>query len=313
MLQIEGAYALIALVDDMLIGVRDPLGIRPLILGRLNNSYILTSETCALDIIGASYIRDIESGEMVLIDKDGIRSLRISEPAKSRFCIFEYIYFSRPDSIINQKSVYNARKMIGVELAKEAHISADLIIPVPDSGVPAALGYAQQSGIPFEFGIIRNHYVGRTFIQPSQNIRTSSVMMKHNANTDIISGKNIILVDDSIVRGTTSSKIVKMMRKAGAKSVHMRIASPPTLNPCFYGVDTPDKENLIAAQLSLDDIRDEIEADSLAFISIDGLYRAMGEANRNSQSPQYCDACFTGDYPIPASRNFVSRSNNNGS
>ncbi len=313
LLQIEGAYALIALVDDMLIGVRDPLGIRPLILGKLNDSYILTSETCALDIIGASYVRDIDSGEMVLIDRNGLRTLRISEPLKTRFCIFEYIYFSRPDSMINQKSVYNARKMIGAELAKEAKISADLVIPVPDSGVPAALGYAQQSGIPFEFGIIRNHYVGRTFIQPSQDDRTSSVMMKHNANIDIILGKDIILVDDSIVRGTTSSKIVKMMRKAGAKSVHMRIASPPTINPCFYGVDTPDKDNLIAAQLNLEDIRDEIEADSLAFISIDGLYRAMGEANRNSQSPQYCDACFTGDYPITPSQNFVSRSNNNGS
>ena len=313
LLQIEGAYALIALVDDMLIGVRDPLGIRPLILGKLNKSYILTSETCALDIIGANYIRDIDAGEMVLIDKNGLRTLRFSEPAKSRFCIFEYIYFSRPDSIINKKSVYNARKMIGVELAKETRISADLIIPVPDSGVPAALGYAQQSGIPFEFGIIRNHYVGRTFIQPSQDVRTSNVMMKHNANTDIISGRDIILVDDSIVRGTTSSKIVKMMRKAGAKSVHMRIASPPTINPCFYGVDTPDKEYLIAAQLSLEDIRDEIEADSLEFISIDGLYRAMGEANRNSQSPQFCDACFTGDYPITPSRNFISGSNNNGS
>ena len=313
LLQIEGAYALIALVEDMLIGVRDPLGIRPLILGELNDSYILTSETCALDIIGASYIRDIDPGEMVLIDRDGIRTLRISETLASRFCIFEYIYFSRPDSVINQKSVYNARKMIGAELANESKISADLVIPIPDSGVPAALGYSQKSGIPFEFGIIRNHYVGRTFIQPSQDVRTSSVMMKHNANIDIISGKDIILVDDSIVRGTTSSKIVKMMRKAGAKSVHMRIASPPTTNPCFYGVDTPNKDNLIAAQLSLSDIRDEIEADSLEFISIDGLYRAMGEAKRNNKSPQYCDACFTGDYPITPSQDLISRSDKNGS
>lgn len=313
LLQIEGAYALIALVEDMLIGVRDPLGIRPLILGELNDSYILTSETCALDIIGASYTRDIDPGEMVLIDRDGIRTLRISETLASRFCIFEYIYFSRPDSVINQKSVYNARKMIGAELANESKISADLVIPIPDSGVPAALGYSQKSGIPFEFGIIRNHYVGRTFIQPSQDVRTSSVMMKHNANIDIISGKDIILVDDSIVRGTTSSKIVKMMRKAGAKSVHMRIASPPTTNPCFYGVDTPNKDNLIAAQLSLSDIRDEIEADSLEFISIDGLYRAMGEAKRNNKSPQYCDACFTGDYPITPSQDLISRSDKNGS
>ncbi len=311
LLQIEGAYALIALVDNMMIGIRDPLGVRPLILGKLNNSYILTSETCALDIIGAEYIRDIEPGEMVLITENIVKSLRISEPLKSRFCIFEYIYFSRPDSVINQKSVYNARKMIGTELARESKVSADLVIPVPDSGVPAALGYAQESGIRFEFGIIRNHYIGRTFIQPSQDARSSGVMMKHNANANIISGKDIILVDDSIVRGTTSRKIVKMMREAGAKSVHMRIASPPTTNPCFYGVDTPSKENLIAAQLSLEDIRNEIEADSLAFISIHGLYRAMGETKRNTQSPQYCDACFTGDYPIAPSRNFISRSKNN--
>ena len=311
LLQIEGAYALIALVDNMMIGIRDPLGVRPLILGKLNNSYILTSETCALDIIGAEYIRDIEPGEMVLITENIVKSLRISEPLKSRFCIFEYIYFSRPDSVINQKSVYQARKMIGAELARESKVSADLVIPVPDSGVPAALGYAQESGIRFEFGIIRNHYIGRTFIQPSQDARSSGVMMKHNANANIISGKDIILVDDSIVRGTTSRKIVKMMREAGAKSVHMRIASPPTTNPCFYGVDTPSKENLIAAQLNLEDIRNEIEADSLAFISIHGLYRAMGETKRNKQSPQYCDACFTGDYPIAPSRNFISRSKNN--
>ena len=311
LLQIEGAYALIALVDNMMIGIRDPLGVRPLILGKLNNSYILTSETCALDIIGAEYIRDIEPGEMVLITENILKSLRISEPLKSRFCIFEYIYFSRPDSVINQKSVYKARKMIGAELARESKVSADLVIPVPDSGVPAALGYAQESGIRFEFGIIRNHYIGRTFIQPSQDARSSGVMMKHNANANIISGKDIILVDDSIVRGTTSRKIVKMMREAGAKSVHMRIASPPTTNPCFYGVDTPSKENLIAAQLNLEDIRNEIEADSLAFISIHGLYRAMGETKRNKQSPQYCDACFTGDYPIAPSRNFISRSKNN--
>ena len=311
LLQIEGAYALIALVDNMMIGIRDPLGVRPLILGKLNNSYILTSETCALDIIGAEYIRDIEPGEMVLITENIVKSLRISEPLKSRFCIFEYIYFSRPDSVINQKSVYNARKMIGTELARESKVLADLVIPVPDSGVPAALGYAQESGIRFEFGIIRNHYIGRTFIQPSQDARSSGVMMKHNANANIISGKDIILVDDSIVRGTTSRKIVKMMREAGAKSVHMRIASPPTTNPCFYGVDTPSKENLIAAQLNLEDIRSEIEADSLAFISIHGLYRAMGETKRNTQSPQYCDACFTGDYPIAPSRNFISGSKNN--
>ena len=298
LMQVSGAYALVSIIDDKLIGVRDPLGIRPLILGQVGEAYILASETCALDIIGAEYIRDLAPGELVVIDKSGISSQMITAEKQSRFCIFEYIYFARPDSTLEGRSVYQARKEIGAELAKEAGVQADLVIPVPDSGVPAALGYAQASGIPFELGIIRNHYVGRTFIQPTEEGRTSGVMLKHNANQEIIAGKDVILVDDSIVRGTTSRKIVMMMRAAGARQVHMRIASPPTTDPCFYGVDTPDRDKLMAAQMNIADMCSEIGADSLAFVSIDGLYRAMGEAGRNGATPQFCDACFTGDYPV---------------
>lgn len=298
LMQVSGAYALVSIIDDKLIGVRDPLGIRPLILGQVGEAYILASETCALDIIGAEYIRDLAPGELVVIDKSGISSQMITTEKQSRFCIFEYIYFARPDSTLEGRSVYQARKAIGAELAKETAVQADLVIPVPDSGVPAALGYAQASGLPFELGIIRNHYVGRTFIQPTEAGRTSGVMMKHNANPDIIAGRDVILVDDSIVRGTTSRKIVMMMRAAGARQVHMRIASPPTTDPCFYGVDTPDRDKLMAAQMNVADMCSEIGADSLAFISIDGLYRAMGEAGRNGDNPQFCDACFTGDYPV---------------
>ena len=298
LMQVSGAYALVSIIDDKLIGVRDPLGIRPLILGQVGEAYILASETCALDIIGAKYIRDLAPGELVVIDKSGISSQMITAEKQSRFCIFEYIYFARPDSALEGRSVYQARKAIGAELAKESAVQADLVIPVPDSGVPAALGYAQASGLPFELGIIRNHYVGRTFIQPTEAGRTSGVMMKHNANQEIIAGKDVILVDDSIVRGTTSRKIVTMMRSAGARQVHMRIASPPTTDPCFYGVDTPDRDKLMAAQMNIADMCSEIGADSLAFISIDGLYRAMGEAGRNGDNPQFCDACFTGDYPV---------------
>ena len=301
LMQVTGAYALVSIVDDKLIGVRDPMGIRPLVLGKVGNAHILTSETCALDIIGAHYIRDIAPGELVVIDKSGVSSQIIASERSSRFCIFEYIYFARPDSILEGRSVYQARKEIGAELASETAVQADLVIPVPDSGVPAALGYAQASGIPFELGIIRNHYVGRTFILPTDASRISGVMMKHNANQEIIADRDIVLVDDSIVRGTTSRKIVMMMRAAGARKVHMRIASPPTTNPCFYGVDTPDQDKLMAAQMNVADMCNEIGADSLAFISINGLYRAMGEANRNSDSPQFCDACFTGDYPIKES------------
>ena len=298
LMQVEGAYALVCLIDDKMIGMRDPLGIRPLVLGKLNDAFILASETCAFDIIGADYIRDIEPGEMVVIDETGVDSLQLSNTSQSKFCVFEYIYFARPDSSFDGVSVYNARKQIGAVLATESPVKADIVIPVPDSGVPSALGYAEASKIPFDLGIIRNHYVGRTFIQPTQADRSSGVMMKHNANAQLVAGKDIILVDDSIVRGTTSRKIVKMMRDAGAKSVHMRIASPPTTNPCFYGVDTPEKDKLMAARLTVDEIAKEIGADSLAFISLDGLYQAMGHEGRNPESPQFCDACFTGEYPI---------------
>ena len=298
LMQVTGAYALVSIVDDKLIGVRDPMGIRPLVLGKVGTAHILASETCALDIIGADYIRDIAPGELVVIDEKEVSSQMISAEKPSRFCIFEYIYFARPDSTLEGRSVYQARKRIGAELANEKAVPADLVIPVPDSGVPAALGYAQASGIPFELGIIRNHYVGRTFIQPTDAGRTSGVMMKHNANQEIITGRDIVLVDDSIVRGTTSRKIVMMMRAAGARKVHMRIASPPTINPCFYGVDTPDSDKLMAAQMSVAKMCQEIGADSLAFVSINGLYRAMGETSRHLETPQFCDACFTGDYPV---------------
>ncbi len=296
--QIEGAYSLVCVAKDMLIGVRDPLGVRPLVLGKQGDAYVLASESCALDIVGAEIVRDLDPGEMVVITKAGIKSIKPFPAKQSRFCVFEYIYFARPDSVLEGRGVYHARKAIGAELANESRADADLVVPVPDSGVPAALGYAEAAKIPFELGIIRNHYIGRTFIQPTQQGRNDSVKMKHNANPATVRGKRVVLVDDSIVRGTTSRKIVAMMRAAGAAEVHMRIASPPTTNPCFYGVDTPDKDQLIAAKLDIDAIAKEIGADSLAFISIDGLYRAMGEASRNPDGPQFCDACFTGEYPI---------------
>lgn len=296
--QIEGAYSLVCVAKDMLIGVRDPLGVRPLVLGQQGDAYVLASETCALDIVGATFIRDLAAGEMVMIDANGITSLMPFQSQKSRFCVFEYIYFARPDSVLEGRGVYHARKAIGKELAYESPAEADLVCPVPDSGVPAALGYAEAANIPFELGIIRNHYIGRTFIQPTQQGRNDSVKMKHNANPATVEGKRVILVDDSIVRGTTSRKIVSMIRAAGAAEVHMRIASPPTMNPCFYGVDTPDRDQLIAANMDVDAIAREIGADSLAFITIDGLYRAMGEDGRQADAPQFCDACFTGDYPI---------------
>ena len=296
--QIEGAYALICLSPQGLIAMRDPHGIRPLCLGKIGGAYVVSSETCGLDIIGAEFIRDIAPGEMVVINADGITSTQPLKAAPSRFCIFEYIYFSRPDSIVEGHHVYQARKHIGRELASESHIAADVIVPVPDSGVPAALGYAEASNIPFDFGIIRNHYVGRTFIQPTDAGRQAGVKMKHNANRHMVEGKRVVLVDDSIVRGTTSMKIANMMRQAGAREVHLRIASPPTMHPCFYGVDTPDREKLIAAQMDVAEIAAHIGVDSLAFISLDGLYRALGERARDGTEPQFCDACFTGDYPI---------------
>jgi len=297
--QVEGAYSLVALTSKKLIGVRDPFGVRPLVLGELDGAPILASETCALDIIGADFVRDIEPGEMVVISKDeGIKSYRPFTQEKQRFCIFEYVYFARPDSTVEGRNVYEARKNIGEELAREAPAIADMVIPVPDSGVPAALGFAQSSGIPFELGIIRNHYVGRTFIEPSDRIRHLGVRLKHNPNRYKLNGKRVILVDDSIVRGTTSKKIVQMVRDAGATEVHFRIASPPTKHSCFYGVDTPNEEDLLAHRMSVEEMRCFINADSLAFISMDGLYRATGKASRNNDAPQFCDACFSGEYPI---------------
>ena len=296
--QVEGAYSLVALTSRKLIGARDPFGVRPLVLGQLDGAPILASETCALDIIGADFVRDVERGEVVVATKDGIESYHPFSPQPDRFCIFEYVYFSRPDSTVEGRNVYEARKRIGEELAREAPVVADMVIPVPDSGVPAALGYAAESGIPFELGIIRNHYVGRTFIEPSERIRHLGVRLKHNANGAMLKGKRVVLVDDSIVRGTTSKKIVEMVRDAGAVEVHIRIASPPTTNSCFYGVDTPNREELLAHSMTVEDMRLHIHADSLAFVSIDGLYRATGESARNAKRPQFCDACFSGDYPI---------------
>jgi amidophosphoribosyltransferase len=295
--QVEGAYSLVCLTSEGLIACRDPLGIRPLVMGRLGDSYIFASETVALDVVGATYIRSVEPGEMIEVSDHGVRSLRPFAPERPRPCIFEHIYFSRPDSVIDGHSVYNVRKRIGAQLAIESPVEADYIVPVPDSGVPAALGFAQQSGIPFELGIIRSHYVGRTFIQPGDQVRHLGVKLKHNANSALIRGKNIVLVDDSIVRGTTSLKIVQMMREAGAREVHMRIASPPTRHSCFYGVDTPERAKLLAAQMNVAEMNHFIQADSLAFVSIDGLYRALGEERRDEGEPQHCDACFTGDYP----------------
>ncbi len=297
--EIKGAYSLVAVTDDMLIGVRDPFGIRPLVLGKLGGSYILTSETCALDIIGADFVRDIKPGEMVIIDKMGMRSAQPFKKTGNRFCIFEYVYFARPDSFMEGRSVYEMRKNIGAVLAKEAPVkNADVVVPVPDSGVPSAIGYSQASGVPFELGIIRNHYVGRTFIEPTAQIRNLGVKLKHNANKKYLKDKIVVLVDDSIVRGTTSRKIVEMVRGAGAKEVHMRISSPPTAHSCFYGIDTPSQEELMAHTHTIQQIADHIGVDSLSYISVDGLHQAVGETKRNNDAPQYCDACFTGDYPV---------------
>jgi amidophosphoribosyltransferase len=297
--QLEGSYAFVGLTNKKLVGARDPLGIRPLVLGKLDGCPILASETCALDIIGAKYVRDIENGEMVVFDEEGAQSYRICPPLPPRPCIFEYIYFSRPDSVIGGRSVYDVRKTCGTELARESPADADVVTPVPDSGVPAAIGYAQASGIPYELGIIRNHYVGRTFIEPTQHIRQLGVRLKHSANRAVVNGKRIVLIDDSIVRGTTSVKIVQMMRDAGAREVHMRIASPPITHPDYYGIDTPERDKLLAAIHDLEGMRAFIGADSLAFLSVDGIYRAMGVEKRDPARPQFTDHCFTGDYPTP--------------
>jgi amidophosphoribosyltransferase len=296
---LEGAYALVALTNKKLIGARDPLGIRPLILGELNGAHILCSETCALDIIGAKFIREVENGEVVVISDEGIESIRPFPKQPARPCIFEYIYFSRPDSVLNGRSVYEVRKSMGRELAMESPVEADVVVPIPDSGVPAALGFAQATGIPFELGIIRNHYVGRTFIEPTQTIRSLGVKLKHNANRAVVQGKRIVLLDDSIVRGTTSIKIVRMMYEAGASEVHMRISSPPITHPDFYGIDTPEQKSLLAATHSLEEMRAYIGVKTLAFLSVDGVYRAAGYPARDAARPQFTDHCFTGDYPTP--------------
>ena len=298
LMQISGAWALVVLTNKKLIGARDPFGIRPLVLGELDGAKILASETCALDIIAAKFVREIEPGEIIVITEDGEESIKPFPNARLRPCIFEYIYFSRPDSMLDGKSVYECRKSFGKNLAKECPANADIVVPVPDSGVPAALGYSEESKIPFELSIIRNHYVGRTFILPTQSNRQSSVKLKHNPDRGSIKGKSVVLVDDSVVRGTTSVKIVELMREAGASEIHMRIACPPIKYPDFYGIDTPETEQLLASNKSLDEMCKYIGADSLGFLSLDGLYKSMGyNKGRNNDSPEYTDHCFTGDYP----------------
>jgi amidophosphoribosyltransferase len=300
--RVEGAFSIVAMTRSKLIGVRDPLGVRPLVLGRIgpkeSGGWVLASETCALDIIGAAFVREIEPGEMVIATEAGIESMFPFERARPRFCIFEHVYFSRPDSVIGGQSVYETRRRIGVELAREHPVEADLVCPVPDSGTPAAIGYAQESGIPFAMGIIRNQYVGRTFIEPAEHIRNMGVRLKLNVNRALIAGKRVILVDDSVVRGTTSRKIREMVLDAGAAEVHFRIASPPTTWPCFYGVDTPEREKLLAATMSEEEMRQHLGVHSLKFVSLDGLYRAAGEAGGRGEAPRFCDACFSGDYPV---------------
>ena len=296
--QIQGGYALTILSNEVLIGVRDPFGIRPLVLGKLNHSYIIASETCALDIIGAKYLREIENGEIVVIENGKMRSIKPFPSKTKRPCIFEYVYFARPDSILQGQCAYEYRKNLGTQLAKECDINPDIVVPVPDSGVPSALGFSQATDKNFELGLIRNHYVGRTFIEPSQNIRSLGVKLKLNANKSSIKDKVIALIDDSLVRGTTCHKIIKMLYDAGAKEVHVRIACPEIKFPDFYGVDTPTKKELLAANKSNEEICKYIGAKSLKFLSLDGLYRAMGYEKRNNEKPQFSDHHFTGDYPI---------------
>ena len=296
--QIQGGFSLVVMTGKKLIGVRDPFGIRPLVLGDLDGSPILTSETCTLDIIGAKFIREIENGEIVVITNDGIKSIKPFPKVNCRPDIFEYIYFSRPDSFLNGKNVYQCRKEFGIQLAKESKTKADLVTAVPDSGMPAAIGYAEESKIPFELGLIRNHYVGRTFIEPKQQVRQFGVKLKHNANSFCIKNKRIILIDDSIVRGTTCLKIVKMLKDAGVKEIHMKVASPPITHPDYYGVDTPKQSELLASNKNISEMSKYIGVNTLSFLSIEGLYKSMGFKNRNSNFPQFTDHCFTGDYPV---------------
>ncbi len=296
--KIQGGYALAILLDKKLVGVRDPFGIRPLLIGKLNKSFVLASETCAFDIIGAKFLREVENGEVVIISEKGLESIKPFPKIKERPCIFEYIYFSRPDSIIKNTSFYEYRKKLGIQLAKETHVDSDLIVPVPDSGVPAAIGYSEEIKKNVQLGIIRNHYVGRTFIEPTQQIRSLGVKLKHNVNKALIKNKSLILVDDSLVRGTTSIKIIKMLYEAGAKEVHLRIASPPIKYPDYYGVDTPNENELLASKNNVEDMRKIVNAKTLKFLSIEGLYKSMGYEKRDSSYPQFTDHCFTGDYPV---------------
>ncbi|MBI5695548.1 MAG: amidophosphoribosyltransferase [Nitrospirae bacterium] len=300
--KVQGAYSLLIMNEKEMIGVRDPHGFRPLCLGMLDGAYVLSSETCALDLIQATYIRDIEPGELVLINENGVESFKPFHPERQACCVFEYIYFSRPDSYVFGENVNYIRKMLGRQLAIDNPVEADLVVPVPDSGVPAALGYAEQSGIPFDVALIRNHYVGRTFIEPQQSIRHFGVKIKLNPVKRLLQGKRVVLVDDSIVRGTTSRKLVKMVRQAGAKEVHMRISSPPTTHPCFYGIDTPTRQELIAATHSIDEIRKYITADSLGYLTIDGLLGVIPDS-----MGKFCTACFNGDYPMPFPRETVQQ------
>ncbi|QOD38665.1 amidophosphoribosyltransferase [Candidatus Wolbachia massiliensis] len=299
--QIRGAYSFVAINQEVIIGVRDSAGIRPLVLGKLNGSYVLASETCAFDIVNAEFVREIEPGELVTIDRNGnLTSAFPFSQQKSSFCIFEYVYFSRPDSIMENKSIYDIRKEIGRVLAKESPPTnnVDMIVPIPDSGIPAAIGYATYSKLPMELGIIRNHYIGRTFIQPTAEVRKVRIKLKFNANKHILKDKNIILIDDSIVRGSTLRSIITMLKDAGVKEIHLKISSPPIKYSCFYGIDTPERKDLIAANQSIKEIEASIGVNSLSFLSINGLYQAVKEEKRNNIAPQYCDACFTGDYPI---------------
>ncbi len=293
-MRLEGGFSLLVLVEKRLVGVRDRHGLRPLVLGKLGDTWVLSSETCAFDLIGATYVRDIEPGEMVVIEEGSIESIRLFEQPEPRFCVFEYVYFARPDSNLEGINVYQARYRIGEELAREAPADADLVIPVPDSGTPPAMGYAEAAGLPLQMGLIRNHYIGRTFIEPKQSIRNFGVKLKLNPNRELIEGKRVVLVDDSIVRGTTSRKLVEMVRKAGAKEVHMRISSPPTRHSCYYGIDTPDEDQLMANKMNIEEMCKALDADSLAFVSFEGLYRAIGKPRC-----AHCDACFSGDYPVP--------------
>lgn len=292
---VRGAYSVVLQADDKLIAARDPLGIRPLVLGRLGEAFIVASETTALDLVEAKYIRDIRPGEMLIIDDQGMRSELIEAGEAPRPCVFEHVYFARPDSLVFGENVYPIRRAFGRKLAEESGVEADVVVPVPDSGVPAAIGYAEASGIPFQMGLIRSHYVGRTFIEPSQQIRSFGVRLKLNPVPEVIAGKRVIVIDDSIVRGTTSRKIIRMLRDAGAREIHLRISSPPTTNPCFYGIDTPDKSQLIASNLSVAEISNYLGTDSLAYLSLEGMLDTAGKGTPRS----FCHACFSGEYPVP--------------